>query len=112
MKKKSRKLTPEQEAFFAGFDRQTIQLPLNEPPGAGDVVRIIGKHPHAGKVGEVVGYKMCVGVGIGMEVRFTGGAPDVYKTGGCFIFERAHFEITKRNGPGGRAEIEALRRTA
>ncbi len=46
-----RQLTPEDEAFYAGFTPLVIKP---KPYAVGDQVDVIGDHPHAGKRGTVV----------------------------------------------------------
>lgn len=51
MRSGSRRLTAEEEAFYAGFTH--LRVIQAEPYAAGEFVDIIGDHPHSGKRGTI-----------------------------------------------------------
>jgi hypothetical protein len=59
-RRKQATLTPEEESFYAGFDKPAIIVmqPATCQPRTGAKVILRGAHPHAGKVGTIVRWEL------------------------------------------------------
>lgn len=83
------RLTPEEEAFYAGFT--PLKVAPRDPLDIGDRVRIIGDHPHEGKEGKIVQVIKLLGKPA-VEVRFEDGE-------GCFVTDpKKHWLMRAESG--------------
>lgn len=59
-KRRQATLTPDQEAFYAGFDKPSITVlqPAVGQPRVGARVILGNNHPHAGKTGKIIRWEL------------------------------------------------------